>query len=72
LLTDQFAPVENLLNPVTNKPYTIDEEIAWNRKVNSFSLHGAAIISYFPMMIASVWIFYMWRDIWKITTMSET
>jgi hypothetical protein len=39
LLTDQFAPVENLLNPITSQPYNIEQkQIAMNTKVDPYSI----------------------------------
>src|SRR5205823_5741184 len=41
LLTDQFAPVENLLNPITGKAYNIEQkQIAMNTKVDPYSTEG--------------------------------
>jgi hypothetical protein len=37
--TEQFAPIENLLNPITNKPYDIEKKEKKVRKqleTNSF------------------------------------
>lgn len=39
ILTEQFAPVENLLNPITKKPYDIEKKEKKERKeleTNSF------------------------------------
>jgi hypothetical protein len=68
LFTDQFAPVENLLNPITSTPYNIGEkEIPTNRKVDLYSIQGTTIGLVLPVVIAGLWIFYMKRTIWKGT-----
>jgi spermidine synthase len=64
LLTDQFAPVENLLNPITSKPYNTEhKQIAMNPKVDPYSVEGTMITYVFPSLIAGIWIFYM-QSIW--------
>jgi len=64
LLTDQFAPVENLLNPITSRPYYTDQgQIAINPKVDLYSVGGIMITFVLPSLIAGLWIFYMQR-IW--------
>jgi len=65
LLTDQFAPVENLLNPITGKAYNIDEkQIATNTRVDPNSTEGIMLTLVLPILIAVIWIFYM-QSIWK-------
>ena len=65
LLTDQFAPVENLLNPITGKAYNIDQkQIATNTKVDPNSTEGTMLTLVLPIMIAVIWIFYI-QSIWK-------
>ena len=64
LLTDQFAPVEILINPVTNEPYNLENiptkgsiGLSWIENTNSIQLILLTII-------AVVWIFYTKRE-WK-------
>src|ERR671913_235503 len=64
LLTDQFAPVEILINPVTNEPYNLENVptkgftgLSWIEDTNSIQLILLTII-------AVVWIFYTKRE-WK-------
>jgi hypothetical protein len=64
LLTDQFAPVEILINPVTNEPYNLENVpakgsigLSWIENTNSIQLILLTII-------AVVWIFYTKRE-WK-------
>src|SRR5918998_4849194 len=64
LLTDQFAPVEILINPVTNEPYNLENiptkgsiGLSWIENTNSIQLNLLTII-------AVVWIFYTKRE-WK-------
>jgi spermidine synthase len=64
LLTDQFAPVEMLINPVTNEPYNLGNipskgstGLPWIGNMNSIKLVLLTII-------AGVWIFYTQKE-WK-------
>jgi hypothetical protein len=64
LLTDQFAPVEILINPVTNEPYNLENVptkgstgLSWIEDTNSIKLVLLTII-------AAVWIFYTQKE-WK-------
>ena len=64
-LTDQFAPVENLLNPITGTAYNIEQkQIATNTKVDPYSTEGTALTFVVPILIAVLWIFYM-QSIWR-------
>lgn len=65
LLTDQFAPVQNLLNPITGTVYNIEQkQIAMNTKVDPYSTKGTMLTVVLPLLIAVIWIFYM-QSIWK-------
>jgi hypothetical protein len=65
LLTDQFAPVEILINPVTNEPYNLENVptkgsaagLSWIEDTNSIKLVMLTIVS-------AVWIFYIQKE-WK-------
>jgi spermidine synthase len=64
LLTDQFAPVEILINPVTNEPYNLENVptkgstgLSWIENSNSIQLVLLTII-------AVLWIFYAQKE-WK-------
>ena len=64
LLTDQFAPVEILINPVTNEPYNLENlptkgstGLSWIENTNSIQLTLLTII-------AAFWIFYAQKE-WK-------
>ncbi|HEU4448115.1 MAG TPA: fused MFS/spermidine synthase, partial [Nitrososphaeraceae archaeon] len=64
LLTDQFAPVEILINPVTNEPYNLENAptkgstgLSWIEDTNSIKLVLLTII-------AAIWIFYTQKE-WK-------
>jgi spermidine synthase len=67
LLTDQFAPVENLLNPVLSKPDNIEQVKgdAINRNVDLYSVQSTALTYVLPAIIVALWISCM-RKIWKI------
>jgi spermidine synthase len=62
LLTDQFAPVEILINPVTREPYNLENvptkgsaALSWIEDTNSIKLVLLTII-------ATVWIFYTRKE----------
>ena len=64
LLTDQFAPVEILINPVTNEPYNLENVptkgstgLSWIENSNSIQLVLLTIM-------AVLWIFYAQKE-WK-------
>lgn len=64
LLTDQFAPVDILINPVTNDPYNLENVptkgstgLSWIENTDSIKLVLLTII-------AAVWIFYTQKE-WK-------
>jgi spermidine synthase len=72
ILTDQFAPVENLLNPITKKPYDIEKDekkeeqgIAIETKIEMYYPNKGAFITFvISALIVGIWIFYLQR-IWK-------
>jgi spermidine synthase len=67
ILTDQFAPVENLLNPITSTPYNIKEkETPANRKIDLYSVQGTTLGLVLPVAVTGLWIFYMQRSVWKV------
>jgi hypothetical protein len=76
LLTDQYAPVENLLNPITGKSYNTDEQaIAPAATTTGMDLHYTqnTLLLFslvIPLVITSIWIFYM-RHIWRKRTEEE-
>jgi len=73
VLTDQFAPVENLLNLITSTPYNIGEkETPANTKVDLYSIQGTTLGLVLPIATTGLWIFYMKRTIWKGTRRSMT
>jgi spermidine synthase len=62
LLTDQFSPVEILINPITNEPYNLENTptkgssgLLWIENTNSIKLVLLTII-------AVVWIFYTQKE----------
>ena len=64
LLTDQFAPVEILINPITNEPYNLENvptkgstALSWIEDANSIKL-------ILLTTIAAIWIFYTQKE-WK-------
>ncbi|MDN5847558.1 MAG: fused MFS/spermidine synthase, partial [Candidatus Nitrosocosmicus sp.] len=68
ILTDQHAPVENLLNPLSSKTYSIEEQA--NNKISSIEdgRNPLAITFSFPIVIATitstVWLLLL-KGIWR-------
>ncbi len=63
ILTDQFSPVEQFLNPVTSKTLIIEEQSA--RVPQSFFWNEHTYITIFLLFTIGVyWIYQMWQ-IWK-------
>lgn len=64
ILTDQFAPIESLLNPITGTAYNLEQkEPATNIKTDPYSVEGTLLTIVLPLLIAAVWIFLM-QSIW--------
>jgi len=64
-ITDQFSPVENLLNPITGKAYNIEQkQIAMNSKADAYSTEGTMLTLVLTITIAVIWIFHM-QNIWR-------
>ncbi len=74
ILTDQHAPVENLLNPLSSKTYSIEEQA--NNKISSLEegRDSPAITLVFPIVIATittaVWLLLL-RRIWRKDLMKD-
>lgn len=67
VFTDQFAPVETLVSPLDNEPYSVDEsggEGILNEKSASTSLSLAGGISMTAVVLAGIWAIHL-RAIWK-------
>lgn len=62
LLTDQFAPVENLLNPITGKTYVIDEQT--NKGIGLIWTESSMVSVAILTIICTLWIAYN-VGIWK-------
>ena len=75
-LTDQYAPVENLLNPISGKSYSIEEQDNTKSSLLAEKVHNPpiAVISISSILITIItiiWIFSL-RQIWKYNnTQSE-
>jgi spermidine synthase len=68
-LTDQYAPVENLLNPISGKSYSIEEQDNTRSSTLSEGVYNPpiAVISISSILITIItiiWIFSL-RQIWK-------
>ena len=63
IITDQLAPVEMLLNPITSEPYNVGKQVSTNQRVDPFSVQGNAVTFGFPAGLLIIWIIYMLR-IW--------
>ncbi len=73
ILTDQYAPVENLLDPISSKPYSIEEQS--NNRSSFFGENvnnSPMVIISLPLLsitiITIVWMFSL-RQIWKNTSL---
>ena len=64
IITDQLAPVEMLLNPITSEPYNVGAEVPTNQRVDPFSIQGNAITFVLPFVLIILWGIYM-RYIWR-------
>ena len=72
ILTDQYAPVENLLNPISGKPYSIEEQNNTRTSIVGEKIHDpTTLIISIPIILITVvtiiWLFSL-RQIWKGTT----
>jgi spermidine synthase len=65
LLSDQLAPVEKLLDPITNSAYYVGKQIPTNQKVDPYSTQGVLITYGLPLIFFVIWILYM-QNIWKL------
>lgn len=65
LLSDQLAPVEKLLDPITNSAYYVGKQIPTNQKVDPYSIQGVLITYGLPLIFFIIWILYM-QNIWKL------
>ncbi len=70
LLTDQYAPVESLLNPLSSRPYSIEEQDNSNTTVNerengidSFKIAFSFPIAFMAIILLT-WVFSL-NPIWK-------
>ena len=57
ILTDQYAPVEQLLNPITGRSYTVDEQIETEEPALPWTESGSTVLIILGV-IAFVW---MWQ-----------
>lgn len=69
ILTDQYAPVEKLLDPISNKPYSIEEQSnnkssSFGVKVNSSSIAILSLPAFLFIIMTITWIFFL-MQIWK-------
>ena len=68
LLTDQLAPVENLLNPITNQSHiTWERRLQVTKKWALFQFKQGLITFVLPVIISLIWILYM-QNIWGRNT----
>ena len=69
ILTDQYAPVEKLLDPISNKPYSIEEQSnnkssSSGVKVNSSPITVISLPTILFIIMTITWIFSL-MQIWK-------
>lgn len=65
VLTDNFAPVEVLLNPVTGKPYALESEHQLERPAIVVWSENSSIVLAVLVAIAIVWLFFCSPDFRK-------
>lgn len=65
IFSDQLAPVEKLLNPISNSAYYTGKETATNQKVDPYSIQAILITYVLPLIISVMWVLYI-RNIWRI------
>jgi spermidine synthase len=65
IFSDQLAPVEKLLSPITNSPYYTGKETPTNQKVDPYSIQAVLITYVLPLIICVIWALYM-QNIWRI------
>ena len=65
LFSDQLAPVEKLLNPITSSAYYTGKETPTNQKVDPYSIQAVLITYVLPLIISVIWVLYM-QNIWRI------
>jgi spermidine synthase len=63
VLTDQHAPAEQLLNPLTGRPYTVDEQIDTEQGNLPWTERGSTVFILLGLIVI-VWI-WQFREIWK-------
>lgn len=69
IITDQYAPVEKLLDPISSKPYSIEEQSnnkssSFGVKVNSSSIAILSLPAFLFIIMTITWIFFL-MQIWK-------
>ena len=65
LFSDQLAPVEKLLSPITNSPYYTGKQTPTNQKVDEYSIQAVLITYVLPLIISVMWVLYI-QNIWRI------
>jgi hypothetical protein len=65
IFSDQLAPVEKLLNPISNSAYYTGKETPTNQKVDPYSIQAVLITYVLPLIISVIWALYM-QNIWRI------
>ena len=71
-LSDQYSPVEKLVNPITGRPYLteqdmVGEQMPRNTILEVNSDQGRILQLVFLGAIVVIWIYYLQRTIWKST-----
>lgn len=63
ILTDQYAPVEQLLNPLTGRAYNVDEQIGTEKSDLPWTESGSTVTLILGLIVF-LWIWQI-REIWK-------
>ena len=72
VLSDQYSPVEKLVNPITGRPYLteqdmVGEQMPRNTILEVNSDQGRILHLVFLGAIVMIWIYYLQSTIWKST-----
>ena len=72
VLSDQYSPVEKLVNPITGRPYLteqdmVGEQMPRNTILEVNSDQGRILQLVFLGAIVVIWIYYLQSTIWKST-----
>ena len=65
IFSDQLAPVEKLLDPISNSAYYTGKQTPTNIKADPYSIQAVLITYVIPLIISAIWVLYI-QNIWRI------